>query len=77
MITELRAFIHLNRIYLLEAGSWLGTWIHPSSRYYYLDITMSCENLEEARKKALEVSEEEGRKIVALYNSKREQTVYL
>jgi hypothetical protein len=77
LLAELRAFIHLNRDYLLEAESWLGTWIHPSTRDYYLDITMSCENLEEARKKALEVSREEGRKIVALYNSKRDQTVYL
>ncbi len=77
LVAELRAFINLNRIYLLEADSWLGTWIHPSSRSCYIDITMSCESLEEARKKAHERSKEGGRKIVALYNSKRDQTLYL
>jgi hypothetical protein len=77
LVTELKAFIQANRRYLLEADSWLGTWIHPASRYYYLDVTMSCEGLEEARKKAMERGERGGRKIIALYNSLREETVYL
>lgn len=77
LVAELKAFIQANHASLLEADSWLGTWIHPSSHDYYLDITMSCESLEDARQKALERGEEEGRKIVALYNSQRDLTVYL
>lgn len=77
LVTELKTFIQANRVYLLEADSWLGTWIHPSSHDYYLDITTSCESLDDARQKALEKGEEEGRKIVALYNSQRDLTVYL
>jgi hypothetical protein len=77
LVAELKAFIQANRSYLLEADSWLGTWIHPSSHYYYLDVTMSCESLEEARNKAIERGERGGRKIIALYNSLREETVYL
>src|SRR5947209_8695638 len=38
LLRELRAFISRNRPLLLEADSWLGTWIHPGSRYYYLDV---------------------------------------
>lgn len=77
LLRELRAFISLNRPFLLEADSWLGTWIHPVSRYYYLDVTTSRVELDEARREAISRSQQEGRKIVALYNSKREQTVYL
>jgi len=73
----LRSFINKNRACLLEADSWLGTWIHPSSHCYYLDITTSRQDLAEARQEALERGQLEGRKIVALYNSLRDETVYL
>ena len=77
LLEDLRAFIALNRSFLLEADSWLGTWIHPISHCYYLDVTTSRVELEEARREAISRSQQEGRNIVALYNSKREQTVYL
>ena len=44
---------------------------------YYLDITTSRKDLDEARKEAIERGKQDGRRIVALYNSKRDQTVYL
>ena len=42
---------------------------------YYLDITTSRKDLDEARKEAIERGKQDGRRIVALYNSKRDQTV--
>lgn len=77
LVAELRTFIQRNRPQLLEAESWLGTWIHPTSRSYYLDITMSRKDLKEAQEEAIKRSRQEGRQIVALYNSKHKQTVYL
>lgn len=53
LLRELRAFISLNRPFLLEADSWLGTWIHPVSCYYYLDVTTSRVELDEARREAI------------------------
>ncbi len=73
----LKDFILTNEQYLREPDCWLGTWIHPNTHEFYLDITTGCEDLDEARKMALEVSRHEGRKVVAIYNSRRRQTVYL
>jgi hypothetical protein len=69
-------FISRNEQFLREPGCWLGTWIHPQTGDYYLDIATGCRNLDEARKKALEASQRDGRKIVAIYNSKQKQTIY-
>lgn len=77
LLEELRAFIARNRPFLLEADSWLGTWIHPVTQQYYLDVTTSRVDLEDARREAIARSQQEGRQIVALYNSYRDQTVYL
>ncbi len=77
LVQELKVFILAHRSVLLETDSWLGTWIHPSTHDYYLDITTSRKDLDDARKEAIERGKQDGRKIVALYNSKREQTVYL
>ena len=74
---ELRSFISANEEWLREADCWLGTWIHPQTREFYLDITTGCEDVEVARTMALEVSQRDGRRIVAIYNSKRKQIVYL
>jgi hypothetical protein len=40
-------------------------------------VATSCADLEQARRLARDISRREGRKIVALYNSQRGQTVYL
>ena len=77
LVQELKTFIQTHQSVLLEIDSWLGTWIHPSTHEYYLDITTSRKDLDEARKEAIHRGKQEGRKVVAIYNSKREQTVYL
>jgi len=77
LVKTLRDFICTNEQYLREPDCWLGTWIHPETREFYLDIATGCIDGSEAKKIALEVSEREGRKIVAIYNSKRKETVYL
>lgn len=77
LVEALKTFIADNEPALREADSWLGTWINPHTGEYYLDITTSRQGLAEARATAKAISLREGRKIVALYNSKRDQTVYL
>jgi hypothetical protein len=77
LVEALKAFITDNESALREADSWLGTWINPHTGQYYLDITTSRQDLAEARATARAISLREGRKIVALYNSKLDQTVYL
>jgi len=77
LLEELRRFIEANETYLREPGCWLGTWVNPHTRHCYLDITTSCKDMEKARKMAMDLSAKEGRRIVAIYNSKLDQTVYL
>jgi hypothetical protein len=77
LVGALKAFIGENEVYLRETGCWLGTWVNPETRECYLDITTSCRDLDEARRVARGISQREGRKIVALYNSKRKRMVYL
>ena len=77
LIAALRDFIFANERFLREPDCWLGTWIHPQTHEFYLDISTSCADLQTARKTALEASQREGRKIVAIYNSKRQKTIYL
>ena len=74
---ELEKFINMNESYLREPECWLGTWINPQTQHFYLDISTSCEDLEKAQQTAIDISGKEGRQIVAIYNSKLEQTVYL
>ena len=77
LVEGLKNFISANEAFLREADCWLGTWIHPQTGCFYLDITTSCKDLDEARRIALEISARAGRKIVALYNSKRKEIIYL
>jgi hypothetical protein len=77
LVAELKAFIAANEPLLLEPDCWLGTWINPQTNHFYLDVVTACADLGEARRIALEVSARDGRKIVALYNSKRNETIYL
>jgi hypothetical protein len=76
-VQALRAFIDDNQRSLCEPDSWLGTWIHPVTRYCYLDITTHRADLDEACRVARAVGMHEQRPIVALYNPKRRQTIYL
>jgi hypothetical protein len=77
LVGELKNFIAANETFLREVDSWLGTWINPRTQHFYLDITTSHHDLNEAKKMALEIGNREGRSIVALYNSKRNETIYL
>jgi hypothetical protein len=77
LIAALKRFILENESLLREPDCWLGTWINPQTRCFYLDITTSCKDLQEARKTALENSQRDGRRIVALYNSGRKETAFL
>ncbi len=75
--TELRKFVIQNELFLSEADCWLGTWINPRTGDYYLDIATGIAELSEARRAAIKASLTEGRKIVAIFNSERNETVYL
>lgn len=77
LVEELKKFILANEPFLREPDCSLGTWIHPQTHCFYLDIATSVSDLAEARKMALEIGDREGRKIVALYNSERNEIVYL
>lgn len=77
LVNELRNFVSTNEPFLREPDCWLGTWVNPQTRCFYLDITTSCIDLDEARRMALEVSGRDGRKIVAIYNSRQRKIIYL
>lgn len=75
--TELRAFILRNEMKLNEDDCWLGTWIHPQTREYYLDVATGVVDVNEARRLAGLVSIQDGRNIVAMFNSQRDETIFL
>lgn len=77
LLEELVQFIEANRVHLYEPDAWLGTWIDPTTCRCYLDITVICSCLEDARREALERSQQARRTIVAVYNFKHNRTVYL
>jgi hypothetical protein len=74
---ELMAFIQANEACLRQPDCWLGTWVEPDTCNYYLDITSLCLCLEDAMHEATVRNRRARRKIVALYNFKLSQTVYL
>lgn len=74
---EVRHFIQTNEGALREPDTWLGTWINPETQRCYLDITLICPCLEEARREARQRSQQGQRPIVALYNFKQKRTLYL
>jgi hypothetical protein len=74
---EVSAFIHANEAYLKEPDCWLGTWIDPDTGNWYLDITAIYTCLEDATREAISLSQNAQRKIVALYDFKNEETIYL
>ena len=74
---QITAFISMNEACLRQPDCWLGTWINPSTGNCYLDITAIYSCLEDARREVIYLSQNAQRKIVALYDFKREETVYL
>ena len=77
LAAELRKFIIQNETLLNETDCWLGTWINPRTKEFYLDIATGIVDLNKAVRAAKRISLEDGRKIVAIFNSKRNETVYL
>ncbi len=71
------AFIHKNADFFQEQNCWLGTWIDPQTNHCYLDITCIYTRLDEARREAIALCHRAQRKIVALYDFKRERVIYL
>ena len=74
---EVTTFIHNNADSFREKNCWLGTWIDPQTSHCYLDITGIYTCLDDARREAMLLCHRAQRKIVALYDFKRERTVYL
>ncbi|HET8846360.1 MAG TPA: hypothetical protein VFN35_33165 [Ktedonobacteraceae bacterium] len=70
-------FIDRNAEALFAPDSWLGTWINPTTGYCHLDITEICHDFAEACVQASQRSATCTRAIVAIYNFKHKQTVYL
>ena len=79
--TDLRraiaAFIYAHKTSLQEPDCWFGTWIDPTTGNCFLDITAIHLCLEEALREAFLLSKSAQRKIVALYDFKNEQPIYL
>lgn len=74
---EIESFIIQNEAYLKHPDCWLGTWIDPVTHNCYLDIATLYFCLDDAVQKALSLSNQGQRKIVALYDFKRGQAIYL
>ncbi|GCF10260.1 hypothetical protein [Dictyobacter arantiisoli] len=74
---EITAFIASNEACLKYSDSWLGTWIEPDTRNCYLDVSTLCFCLDDALQAAMALSQQARRKIVALYDFKRGQAIYL
>ena len=73
----LEAFIRANTAQLEEPDCWLGTWQHPRTGDIYLDVTTSCAQLSEALELTARSNAVSKRKIIAVYNSQLDKTVYL
>lgn len=77
LIEELKNFILRNKEFLNEEECWLGTWVHPQTGEYYLDVSTGIDDLETALEIAVQAGKREGRHIVAIFNLQRNNTVFL
>ncbi|GCE27271.1 hypothetical protein KDA_27550 [Dictyobacter alpinus] len=73
----LLSFVARNEKYLRYADCWLGTWIEPETHNCYLDVVSLCFCLDDAVQKAQALSLSAQRKIVAVYDFKRGEAIYL
>jgi hypothetical protein len=53
LVEALKSFSSAYEIFLGEPDCWLGSWINPQTHCFYLDITTSCNELNEAERMAL------------------------
>ena len=77
LIEALGSFIVANAVHLQEANCWLGTWVQPRTGDIYLDITTSCKDLHETLRVTARINATSKRRIIAVYNSSLDKTVYL
>ena len=70
-------FIRSSAAFLAETNGWLGTWVNPETENVYLDITTSCDDLDETLRVTARINSASRRKIIAVYTSSRDETVYL
>lgn len=73
----LSVFLSNNKNLLQEKDNYLGTWLNPKTQEVYLDITICKNNLDKALTDAREISIEQGRKIVTIYNPYLKKTEYV
>lgn len=73
----LAAFVTANAALLDEPNCWLGTWVNPETNAIYLDVTTSCQTLGEVLEVTAEINARSRRKIIAVYNSALDETIYL
>ena len=77
LVEELRSFIERNKALLDEEDCWLGTWINPETKEYYLDVSTGIQELEKARSFAIQAGIKDDREIVAMFNPKQKRTIFL
>ncbi len=77
LLKALQEFIEDNKALLNEPDCWLGTWVHPETGEYYLDVSTGIQNVEEAKRTAIQAGIIEGRQIVAMFNPAKNQTIFL
>jgi hypothetical protein len=70
-------FIEVHREMLITGNLWLGTWINPETRTCYLDLITRTADAQEALALARRYSRYGGRKIIAICNPSRRQTLDL
>jgi hypothetical protein len=68
-------FIEVHRETLITGNLWLGTWINPETRACYLDLITRTADQHEALHLARRYSRDGGRKIIAICNPSRRQTL--
>lgn len=77
LAAALAAFTSANAVFLDEPNCWLGTWVHPGTGEVYLDVTTSRRALGEVLEVTAQINARSERKIIAVYNSALDETVYL
>jgi hypothetical protein len=77
LMQKIVQFIRTNESLLKEPDCWLGTWVDPYTSICHLDITTLYPCLEDARTQALSLNQRAKHAIIALYDCKQQQTVYL
>ncbi len=77
LLNALQQFVEENETLLSEPDCWLGTWVNPKTGDYYLDIATGIQDLEEATRAAIQAGIVEGRRIAAIFNPVKNQTIFL